>query len=132
MNRPCHIAAALLALAPAASAQQPTQAQISAIRSACRGDYQANCAGVPTGGQAALQCLQQHAATVSAGCRTALAPLSPTPTQARAPTPQPVAAAVAAPQLTPPGQSLAAQAAATSSWPHTMSHNGASITVYQP
>ena len=57
MNRPCHVAAALavmLALAPAALAQQPTQAQISAVRSACRGHYMANCSGVPTGGQAAL------------------------------------------------------------------------------
>lgn len=68
----------LLALAAPALAQQPSQAQINAIRSACRGDYQANCAGVPTGGKAALQCLQQHAASVSAGCRNALAPLSET------------------------------------------------------
>jgi hypothetical protein len=138
MNRPFQVAAALsalLALAPAAPAQQPTQAQISAVRSACRGDYMANCSGVPTGGQAALKCLQQHAASVSAGCRNALAPLSQKPAQAQAPAPAPAqmpAPAAAAPQLTPPGQSLAAQAAATSSWPHTMSHNGASITVYQP
>ena len=149
MNRPRYVAAALaalLALAHVALAQQPTQAQISAIRSACRGDYQANCAGVPTGGQAALQCLQQHAAAVSPGCRNALAPLSQKPTQAQTVAPQratpqmaapqtptpPAAASAMAPQLTPPGQSLAAQAAATSGWPHTISRNGASVTVYQP
>jgi hypothetical protein len=55
-----------------AVAQQPTQAQAGAIRSACRGDYQTYCASVPTGGQAALQCLQQNAGSVSAGCQQAL------------------------------------------------------------
>lgn len=46
-------------------AAQPTAAQQSAIRSACRGDFQANCAGVSPGGQAALACLQQNLP----GCR---------------------------------------------------------------
>jgi hypothetical protein len=55
-------------------AQQPTDAQISAIRSACRGDYHSVCADVPTGGKPALQCLQQHADAVSNGCREALPP----------------------------------------------------------
>ena len=32
--------------------KQPTDAQVSAIRSACRSDYQKVCAGVPTGGAA--------------------------------------------------------------------------------
>ncbi len=58
-------------VAPAA-AQQPTQAQASAIRQACRADYQANCAGVPTGGSAALACLQQNAANLSPPCQQAL------------------------------------------------------------
>ena len=62
----------LCALSGLAAAQQPTQAQASAIRQACRGDYMANCSGVPTGGAAALQCLQQNAANVSPGCRQAL------------------------------------------------------------
>ena len=69
-----------LVLAPAvlanAAAQQPTQAQASAIRSACRGDYQTYCASVPTGGAASLQCLQQNAGSVSAGCQQALAAVS--------------------------------------------------------
>jgi hypothetical protein len=57
---------------PPVQAQQPTQAQIIAIRQACRADYQAHCATVPTGGAAALQCLQQNAQSVSAACQHAL------------------------------------------------------------
>src|SRR5436190_17847942 len=67
-----------------AEAQQPSQAQLSAIRSSCRGDYMAHCSSVPTGGAAALQCLQQHAAQTSAGCQQALRAVSPAP-QATAP-----------------------------------------------
>lgn len=59
--------------APAASAAKPTDAQASAIRSACRGDYPKVCAGVPTGGAPALECLQKSKARVSAGCGKALA-----------------------------------------------------------
>jgi Cysteine rich repeat len=54
-------------------AQQPTQAQAQAIRQECRSDYQQVCAGVPTGGSAALSCLQQHSSSVSSGCQQALA-----------------------------------------------------------
>jgi hypothetical protein len=61
-----------LSLSTTAFAQQPTGAQIGAIRSACRADYQAHCAGVPTGGAAALQCLRKHVASVSAACQTAV------------------------------------------------------------
>ena len=43
-------ATVLFALAPTAFSQQPTDAQRSAIRSACRSDYQAHCASVPPGG----------------------------------------------------------------------------------
>ena len=55
-----------------ADAQQPSQAQADAIRQSCRGDYQAHCAGVPTGGSAALQCLQRNLASLSSPCRTAV------------------------------------------------------------
>jgi Cysteine rich repeat len=55
------------------SAKKPTDAQISAIRSACRGDYPKVCAGVPTGGAPALECLEKNKARVSAGCSKALA-----------------------------------------------------------
>ena len=70
MNRRIVWALALAALLPAgvaAVAQQPTQAQISAIRGACRGDYMNVCANTPTGGPEALRCLEQHTADVSAG-----------------------------------------------------------------
>ena len=59
------------AAAPAAG--QPTSAQISAIRSACRSDYPKVCAGVPTGGAPALQCLERNRAKLSAGCEKAVA-----------------------------------------------------------
>ena len=61
------------AVAPLA-AQQLTDAQRSAIKSACRGDYPNVCASVPAGTKDALQCLVQHSAQVSPGCRDALAP----------------------------------------------------------
>jgi len=66
------VAALLSCMAFPAGAQRPTQAQQNAIRQSCRADYQSNCAGVPTGGMAALQCLQQHAANLSAPCGAAV------------------------------------------------------------
>src|SRR5258708_33070828 len=42
------------------TAKKPSGAQVAAIRSACRSDYQKVCAGVPTGGSAALQCLEKN------------------------------------------------------------------------
>jgi hypothetical protein len=53
-------------------AAQPTQAQAAAIRSACPSDYQKYCAGVPTGGQASLQCLQKNVAKLSSACQSAV------------------------------------------------------------
>jgi hypothetical protein len=64
--------AVLLMLAPPTLAQQPSQAQIGAIRQACRADYQAYCASVPTGGAAALNCLKGNMASLSAPCRQAV------------------------------------------------------------
>ena len=58
------------------SAGQPTSAQISAIRSACRSDYPKVCAGVPTGGAPALQCLEKNKAKLSAGCEKAVSAAS--------------------------------------------------------
>jgi hypothetical protein len=54
------------------AAKKPTDAQIAAIRSACRSDYPKVCAGVPTGGAPALQCLDKNKAKVSSGCQQAL------------------------------------------------------------
>ena len=53
-------------------AQQPTQAQVNAIRQACRSDYQTYCASVPTGGSAALGCLKENAQSLSAPCQQAV------------------------------------------------------------
>ncbi len=57
----------------ASAARKPSQAQISAIKSACRSDYMKVCAGVPTGGAQALQCLEKNKAKVSASCAKAVA-----------------------------------------------------------
>jgi Cysteine rich repeat len=67
--------AALTLLAFPAMAQRPTQAQANAIKQNCRSDYPTYCSGVPTGGSAALQCLQRNAESVSPPCRGALAAL---------------------------------------------------------
>jgi hypothetical protein len=90
--------AALVALSVPAGAQSPSEAQASAIRQACRADYQSHCASVPTGGSASLQCLQQNAASLSAPCQQALsaigsgaassAPATSPPATARSPTTQ--------------------------------------------
>ena len=55
-----------------AAAQQPSQAQIGAVKQSCRTDYQSFCSGVPTGGSAALQCLQGHIASLSPPCQNAV------------------------------------------------------------
>ena len=52
---------------------KPSSAQISAIRANCRSDYPKVCAGVPTGGAAALQCLEKNKAKLSAACEKAVA-----------------------------------------------------------
>jgi hypothetical protein len=58
--------------AAGSAAKKPTDAQIAAIRSACRADYPKVCAGVPTGGAPALQCLDKNKSKVSSGCQQAL------------------------------------------------------------
>src|SRR5712691_9259837 len=62
-----------LGLGSPAVAQKPTQAQINAMRQACRSDYQTYCSSVPTGGSAALTCLQQNAQSLSGPCQQAVA-----------------------------------------------------------
>ena len=68
--------AAETAAAPAAMAKKPSNAQISAIRAACRSDYPKVCAGVPTGGAPALQCLAKNQASLSPACAKAVAAAS--------------------------------------------------------
>ena len=84
-----------------AGAQQPTQAQQNAIRQSCRADYQSNCSGVPTGGKAALQCLQQHAANLSAPCGAAVGAIGAPAGAPSAPAPPPPSAAYSAPAMSP-------------------------------
>ena len=90
---------AVLLVTAAAGAQTPTTAQRDAIRQSCSADYQASCAGVPTGGRPALQCLQQHMSDLSPACRSAVGAVtaggatSPTAPPASAPS-----AALARPQ----------------------------------
>jgi hypothetical protein len=66
------IAVALLMATLPAMAQQPTQAQRDAVRSACRSDFLKNCSGVPRGGREALQCLRDNKAKLSAACDQAI------------------------------------------------------------
>src|SRR5438445_714399 len=68
--------AAILATAAPAFAQAPSQAQRDAIKSRCRSDYPKCCAGVPTGGAPALQCLEKNKAKLSAGCEKAVSAAS--------------------------------------------------------
>src|SRR5215469_8652888 len=60
------------AKAASAPAGKPSSAQISAIKSNCRSDYPKVCAGVPTGGAPALQCLEKNEAKLSASCKKAV------------------------------------------------------------
>ncbi len=107
-------------VAPSAAAQ-PTSAQQQAIKSSCQSDFRAHCSGVSPGGSAALQCLQQNVATLSAGCQQAVnavsgggttaapaaapaatapaatAPATPPPAAGKPPATKPPAAAVAPP-----------------------------------
>jgi hypothetical protein len=100
---------AILAAACAPALAQISDAQRSAIKSACRGDYMKVCASVPTGTQASLQCLQQHSPQVSSGCQSALSAAGPAP-----------AATPAAPVAPVAPAGLAATATAAPSAPATM------------
>src|SRR5882757_3901832 len=58
--------------AASTTAKKPSNAQVAAIRTACRSDYQRSCAGVPTGGAAALNCLDKNKSKLSVGCQQAV------------------------------------------------------------
>jgi len=60
----------------AAAAQQPSPAQIGAIRNACRADFIAHCSGVAPGGREALACLLKNVAALSPGCQQAVSAVS--------------------------------------------------------
>ena len=54
-----------------AAAQQPTEAERDAIRSACRSDFMTHCAGVQPGGKEALECLLRNDSKLSQPCKSA-------------------------------------------------------------
>jgi hypothetical protein len=100
-----------------ALAQQPSQAQLNALRSSCRSDYMAHCSSVPTGGAPALNCLKQHMPALSGGCQSAvnaISPAAPAPAVAAAPAAAPAAPPPAPPvmQAAPAAPPVAAPAAA--------------------
>ncbi len=97
------LVAATIGAAGDALAQQPSQAQLNALRSSCRSDYMAHCSSVPTGGAPALNCLKQHMPALSGGCRSAVNAISPA-------APAPAAAAPAAAPAAPPPVMQAAPA----------------------
>ena len=101
------------ALSDPAAAQQPSQSQIGAIRSACRADFQAHCAGVQPGGRDALACLQKNIAALSRGCQQAVSAVGGAALQK--PDEPAAAAAAAAPASARPsaGPSPAAAPSAT-------------------
>ncbi|MCX5495910.1 cysteine rich repeat-containing protein [Kaistia dalseonensis] len=96
--------AMILVSAGAASAQAPTAAQQSAIRSACQSDFRAHCSGVSPGGADALQCLQKNLASLSPSCQSAVSAASPPPAASAPATTAPAATAPAttAPAATAP------------------------------
>ena len=97
------LAAALFATAAPALAQAPTDAQKSAIRSACRSDYEAHCASVPPGGEASLQCLQKNMSSLSSACQSAVRAIEPKAESAPAAEPAAKPAATTeAPKAEPP------------------------------
>jgi hypothetical protein len=88
--------------AATATTGKPSNAKIAAIRNACRSDYPKVCAGVPTGGTPALQCLQKNTSKVSAACQKAVAAVDgsavpPTAGAAAAPVNEAAASPVVAP-----------------------------------
>ena len=109
-------------------AQQPSRPRRQAqSASACRSDYQANCAGVPTGGAAALQCLQQNAAKTSPACQQALA--SRGRQRARGTT---SCCAIAGGCRGPAFDASSGQAE-SNPWPHVVTgESGTAATIYQP
>jgi len=66
------VVASAICLDAAVAVAAPTQAQQDAIRSSCQSDYRTYCSSVPTGGSAALQCLEKNVASLSSSCQQAV------------------------------------------------------------
>jgi hypothetical protein len=104
--------ALLMGFADAAWAQRPSEAEIAAIRQACRSDFIAHCAGVTPGGAEALLCLREHLASLSAACQEAVNAAG-TAAPAATPAAPPPAAAAPAPAAAAPETPAPAPAAGT-------------------
>jgi hypothetical protein len=87
-------------------AQQPTQAQQTAIRNSCRNDYMAHCSSVPSGTKQSLQCLAQNMSALSPPCASAVQAAMPP--------------AASAPSASAPATTNAPPPAAASPPPHPM------------
>jgi hypothetical protein len=87
--------AIMVGAAKDASAQQPTQAQVNAVRQSCRNDYMAHCSSVPPGGAASLACLKQHASSLSSACQAAVNAIKTPAPVATKPKPEPTKTPVA-------------------------------------
>jgi hypothetical protein len=102
----------VLALAAGSAQAQPSQAELSAIKSNCRSDYMAHCMSVRPGGKEALQCLQSHLDSLSGACKGAVAATIPPPPPPAAaappPAPPPHKAVKAPPPPAPPPPKAAA------------------------
>ncbi len=118
------VLAGLSALAEPAAAQRPTRSEIAAIRQACREDYRTHCRTVPTGGGQALACLRRNEASLSAACQRALDAIGTS--HGSSWMPQPSVTYVAATASGSDAEPVDA------SWPHSMTVNGASVTIYEP
>ena len=118
-TRTALLAAALFATATGAFAQAPTEAQKSAIRSACRSDFMAHCASVTPGGVEAYQCLAKNMSSLSAGCQTAVRAVEPAaaPKTEAAPAKSEPAKTEAAPAAEPAAKPAAAPKAAAAKQP---------------
>jgi hypothetical protein len=107
------IAMSLIVTTGPAAPQQPSTAQRNAIREACRSDYEAHCASVPTGGKPALMCLQKNMASLSPDCQKAVGAIGKSSSApAATPTTQPAQSTGAAATGTAPTAAGAAPAAA--------------------
>ena len=108
--RTAFIVTALFAVATPAFSQAPTEAQRDAIRSECRSDYEAHCAGVPPGGAASLQCLQNNMSSLSSSCQAAVRAVE-APAASKAEPAPPAAPAPAAATAKPATETAAPKAA---------------------
>jgi len=85
------------------AAQEPSQGERDAIRSACRSDFLAHCAGVQPGGKEAFECLLQNDAQLSQSCKSAVSAVvrKPEPASKEPTATAPAAAEASAPKPLP-------------------------------